>query len=147
MLPIVLTKKQKALIIGAGRACAIKLKVLSRIECDITIVSNVFEYDLGDILFTKIQKDFYNLEESFFEQFDLIYIGIELQDTTMVKKLVKNKLVNVLSNPNLSNFIHPCTRDDDDILVSVNNLNERNPKKACRWADNFIKFKKEADIC
>ena len=142
MLPIVLTKKQKVLIIGAGRACAIKLKVLSRIDCDITIVSDIFNYDLGDVIFTKIQKDFYKLKESFFQDFDLIYIGIELQDTTMIKKLVKTKLVNVLSNPTLSNFIHPCSRDDGDILVSVNNLNERNPKKACAWADNFIEFKK-----
>ena len=141
MLPIVLTKKQKALIVGGGRACAIKLKVLSRIDCDITIVSNIFDYDLGDVTFTKIQKDFYSLEEDFFEDFDLIYIGIELQDIIMVEKLVKTKLVNVLSNPTLSNFIHPCTRDDGDVLVSVNNITERNPKKACMWADKFIEYK------
>ena len=141
MLPIVLTKKQKALIVGGGRACAIKLKVLSRIDCDITIVSNIFDYDLGDVTFTKIQKDFYSLEEDFFEDFDLIYIGIELHDITMIEKLVKTKLVNVLSNPTLSNFIHPCTRDDGDVLVSVNNITERNPKKACMWADKFIEYK------
>jgi|GEM_PF-2638737 len=143
MLPIVLTKKQKALIVGAGRACAIKLKVLSRIDCDITIVSDKFDYDLGDVTFTKIQKDFYKLEEDFFQDFDLIYIGIALQDTTMVEKLVKTKLVNVLSNPDLSNFIHPCTRDDGDVLVSINNINERNPKKACAWANQFIEYKKK----
>ena len=141
MLPIVLTKKQKALIVGAGRACAIKLKVLSRIDCDITIVSDKFDYNLGDVTFTKIQKKFYTLTEDFFDEFDLIYIGIELKDTTMVEKLIKTKLVNVLSNPDLSNFIHPCTRDDGDVLVSVNNLNERNPKKACMWVNNFIEFK------
>ena len=143
MLPIVLTKKQSALIIGAGRACAIKLKVLSKIECDITIVSNDFSYDLGNVEFTKITKDFYTLEEDFFNEFDLIYIGIELSDTSIVKKLAKSKLINVLSNPQLSNFIHPCTRDDGDIQVSVHNLQERNPKKACKFADTFVKYKKE----
>ncbi|MEA3554643.1 MAG: NAD(P)-dependent oxidoreductase [Campylobacterota bacterium] len=143
MLPIVLTKKQKALIVGAGCACAIKLKVLSRIDCDITIVSDKFDYNLGDAIYTKLQKDFYSLDESFFEDFDLIYIGIELQDTSMIEKLVNTKLVNVLSNPDLSNFIHPCTRDDGDVLVSVNNINERNPKKACKWADDFVEYKKE----
>ncbi|MEA3352224.1 MAG: hypothetical protein U9Q33_00205 [Campylobacterota bacterium] len=72
----------------------------------------------------------------------MIYIGIPLNDTTMVEKLVKTKMVNVLSNPKLSNFIHPCTRDDGDIMVSVANLNKPNPKKACAYADEFIEYKK-----
>ncbi len=146
MLPIVLTKKQKALIVGGGRACAIKLKVLSRIDCDITIVSDKFDYDLGDTKFNKIKKDFYSLKEDFFQPFDLIYIAIELNNTTMIEKLTKTKLINILSNPNLSNFIHPCTRDDGDVLVSVNNIKERNPKKACTWANKFIDFKENNSL-
>lgn len=145
MLPIILTKKQKVLIVGAGRACAIKLKVLSRVNYDVTIASDRFDYDFGDIKFTKIQKDFYDLEFDFFEKFDLIYIAIDLKEDTMVQKLLKNKLVNVLSNPKLSNFIHPCSRDDGDIMVSVNNLKEKNPKKACRWADEFLEFKNNSN--
>jgi siroheme synthase (precorrin-2 oxidase/ferrochelatase) len=141
MLPIVLTKKQKVLIIGAGRACEIKLKVLKRLECDITIVSEKFNYDFEDIKFTKIEQTFYSLEEEFFQKYDLIYIAIVLDDISLIEKLSTYKLINVLSNPDLSNFIHPCSRDDDDILVSVCNIYEKNPKKACSWAENFISYK------
>ncbi len=140
MLPVILTKKQKVLIVGAGRACEIKLKVLSNHPCHITVVANEFLSQL-DTSITKIIKDFYQLEYDFFQEFDLIYIGIPLHSTVMVEKLLKTKMVNVLSNPNLSNFIHPCTRDDGDIMVSVNNINKPNPKKACKWANDFIEYK------
>jgi len=140
MLPIILTKKQKILIVGAGRACEIKLKVLSNHPCDITVIANEFLCELNKNI-KKIAKDFDELEYSFFEEFDLIYIGIPLENTNMVEKLLKTKMVNVLSNPSLSNFIHPCTRDDGDIMVSVNNINKPNPKKACKWASDFIEYK------
>lgn len=143
MLPIILTKSQKVLIVGAGVACAIKLKVLTKTLCDITIVSNEFEYDLGDTSFYKIQNDFYNLKYEFFIQFDLIYIAIQVDDISMIEKLSKVKMINVLSNPKLSNFIHPCSRDDDDIQVSVHNLHKANPKKACKLAQEFIEYKRQ----
>ena len=141
MLPVILTKKQKVLIVGAGKACKIKLKVLQTHPCEITVVANEFLCELDESI-EKIQKDFKELSEDFFESFDLIYIGIELSDTTLVQKLLKTKMVNVLSNPSLSNFIHPCTRDDGDIMVSVANLNTPNPKKACALANEFIEYKK-----
>ncbi|MEA3289777.1 MAG: NAD(P)-dependent oxidoreductase [Campylobacterota bacterium] len=141
MLPVILTKKQKVLIIGAGRACEIKLKVLSNHPCNITVAASEFLCDLDENII-KINKNFEELDESFFQEFDLIYIGIPLNDTTMVEKLVKTKMVNVLSNPRLSNFIHPCTREDDDVMVSVANLNKPNPKKACALANEFIEYKK-----
>jgi len=141
MLPVILTKKQKVLIVGAGRACEIKLKVLRNHPCDITVVSREFLCEL-DSNIVKIQKNFEELEKSFFESFDLIYIGIALGDTKLVEKLLKTKMVNVLSNPKLSNFIHPCSRDDGDVMVSVVNLNTPNPKKACVLADEFIEYKK-----
>jgi len=141
MLPIILTKKQKVLIVGAGRACQIKLKVLKNHPCEITVVSDKFLCELDNSII-KIKKSFQELDESFFKQFDLIYIGIALSDTTMVEKLLKTKMVNVLSNPHLSNFIHPCSRDDRDIMVSVVNLNKPNPKRACGFANEFIEYKK-----
>ena len=141
MLPVILTKKQKVLIVGAGRACEIKLKVLSAHPCDITVVANEFLCELDESI-EKIQKDFEELEISFFENFDLIYIGISLTNTALVEKLLETKMVNVLSNPKLSNFIHPCTRDDGDVMVSVANLNTPNPKKACALANEFIEYKK-----
>lgn len=146
MLPIVLTKKQKVLIVGAGRACAIKLKVLTKANYDISIVSDEFSYDLDTLPYKKIQKDFYDLKLDFFEEFDLIYIAIALKNDFMVKKLLKNKLVNVLSNPTLSNFVHPCSRDDGDIMVSVSNLKEKNPRRACKLAEKFLEFKNKCNF-
>ena len=140
MLPIILTKKQKVLIVGAGRACEIKLKVLQNHPCDITVVADKFLCEL-DSSIIKIQKNFKELDEDFFQPYDLIYIAIALEDTTLVEKLVKTKMINVLSNPKLSNFIHPCSRDDGDILVSVANLNKPDPKKACSWSNRFIEYK------
>jgi len=146
MLPIILTKKQKVLIVGAGRACQIKLKVLCKTESDITIVASKFPIEFKTVKYNKIVEDFYMLEKDFFDPFDLIYIAIALNDTTMVQELLKTKMVNVLSNPNLSNFIHPCSRDDKDIMVSVNNLNKKDPKKACSWAEKFIDLKKNGGL-
>ena len=140
MLPIVLTKKQNILIVGAGRACQIKLKILSKIDCDITIVAQEFPIDFKNLKHTKIIQDFYSLDKSFFEPFDLIYVGIALENTTMIEYLAKIKMINILSNPSLSNFIHPCTRDNQDILVSVINIKEKNPKKACVLVEKFIKL-------
>lgn len=140
MLPIILTKKQNILIIGAGRASEIKLKVLRNYPCTITVVANEFLCELDSDV-KKIKKDFKELQSSFFEEFDLIYVGITLKDTAMVENLLKTKMVNVLSNPLLSNFIHPCTRSDGDIIVSVSNINKPNPKKACKWANDFIEHK------
>lgn len=143
MLPIVLTKSQKVLIIGAGRACEIKLKVLSKHPCDITVVANEFLSNLPKSII-KIKKDFKELDLEFFKPFDLIYIGIALEDTTMVEKLLETKAVNVLSNPQLSNFIHPCTREDEDIMVSVNHIDKPNPKAACKLAEKFLAWKKKS---
>jgi siroheme synthase (precorrin-2 oxidase/ferrochelatase) len=143
MQPIVLTKKQKVLIIGAGTASIIKLKVLSRYNYDITILSDKFDQNLDNFLFTKIKKDFYTLDISFFSPFDLIYIGIDLKQNTIIKQLLDTKLVNILSDPKLGNFIHPCSRVDNDIQVSVNNINSSNPKKACQLAEKFLQYKKE----
>jgi len=140
MLPIILKKRQKVLIVGAGRACEIKLKVLSRIECDITIVADQFLCELPSDC-TKINKTFDQLDYDFFQPFDLIYIAIKLDDTTMVEKLYQTKMINVLSNPALSNFIHPCTRDDNDIMVSVNSVGKPNPKRACGYANRFMEYK------
>jgi siroheme synthase (precorrin-2 oxidase/ferrochelatase) len=144
MLPITLTKKQKVLIVGAGRACEIKLKVLSAHDCDITVVSKEFLCEI-DSSIEKIEKSFDELDYHFFMEYDLIYIAIALDDTTLVEKLAKTKLINVLSNPNLSNFVHPCTRSDGDVIVSVNNLHSPNPKKACKLAkwlvDSIKSFK------
>jgi len=138
MLPIVLTKPQKVLIVGAGRACEIKLKSLtSFLECDITIVSLDFPKKF-DSDYKKVYKDFYSLSYEFFTPFDLIYIAIELQDTTMVKKLAQTKLINILSNPSLSNFRHPCTREKNNTLISVTNIDKPNPKKACNLVQKFI---------
>ena len=142
MLPIIVTKKQKVLIIGAGKACEIKLRVLSNHPCHITVVADQFLCKLDERI-EKIHKSFEELNEVFFEPFDLIYIAIPLKKNEMVEKLLKTKMVNVLSNPSLSNFIHPCTRDDGDIMISVNNINKANPKKACSWADKFIEYKNQ----
>jgi len=141
MLSMILTKRQKVLIVGAGRACEIKLKVLSAHPCDITVVAKEFLCEL-DKSIQRVEKSFEELEESFFENFDLIYIGIPLKDTTLIEKLLEKKMVNVLSNPQLSNFIHPCVRDDGDVMVSVANLKSPNPKRACALADEFIEYKK-----
>lgn len=140
MLSVILTKKQKVLIVGAGKACEIKLKVLQKHPCDITVVAREFLCQLDENI-QKIQKNFEELNEKFFEEFDLIYIGIPLKDTDKVKKLLETKMVNVLSNPALSNFIHPCVRDDGEVMVGVNHINRANPKAACKLARDFIAWK------
>ncbi len=119
------------------------MKVLSKHPTEITIVAKEFLCNI-DKSIKKIKKSFEELDYNFFLDFDLIYIAIPLKETKIVEELAKVKMVNVLSNPKLSNFIHPCSRDDEDIIVSVANLKKANPKRACSWADRFIEYKNES---
>lgn len=145
MLPIVLTKELNVLIVGAGRACEIKLKVLSKHPCKITIVARAFLCNI-DKSVVKIKKDFDELEEEFFSPFDLIYIATKVESTKKIEKLLQKKALNYLSNPELSNFIHPCSREDGEIIVSVNSIHKPNPKRACELANRFLEYKKCHDL-
>jgi precorrin-2 dehydrogenase/sirohydrochlorin ferrochelatase len=136
MLPIILTKKQKVLIVGGGRACEIKMKILSKQNYDITIVSQEFSKNLERYNFTKIQNSFSDLEYDFFLDFDLIYIAIDLDDYSMIDKLLKTKMINITSNPSYGNFIHPCSRENDELIVSVSTKG-KSPKRACEIANKL----------
>jgi len=141
MLPIVLLKKQKVLIIGSGKACNIKLKTLQQYNYDITIVSKDFsKLDTNLSSSTKkIKKDFYSLEYDFFMPFDLIYVAIKLTNTTMVKKLAQTKMINILGDKSLSTFIHPCTKKTDKFQLSIHSLHKPNPKQICNLLKDLIK--------
>lgn len=142
MLPIILTKKQKILIIGAGNAAIIKLKTLKENNHKITILSKEFPQNLNEFNFKKKTGDFYELKIDFFKKFDLIYLAIPIEERkSFIKKINKikeKKLINVLADHALGNFIHPCTRKNDNFMVSVSTYG-KNPKKARLLCEKFAK--------
>jgi siroheme synthase (precorrin-2 oxidase/ferrochelatase) len=132
-----LTKSQNALIIGAKRAGYIKYKSLKNAQFNITIVSKSFANDFECKM---IKDEFLNLDFDYFFQFNLIYIAFKPneQEIKLIKKLQENNLfVNVLSNPTLSNFIHPCSKKNSNFIVSVAQLKKPNPKLSCALAKKF----------
>lgn len=143
MLPLILTKPKRVLLIGGGGATLIKLKVLSKSENDISCYALEFREEIDNYRVKKVERDFYEMKLEEFESFDLIYIGLPYPRDSVkeqfllniVSNLQKSKLINVLSKPELSNFIHPCTRQKDNILVSVSS---GKPKVSCALAEKFV---------
>jgi len=144
MLPLILTEKRKVLIIGAGRAAAIKLKSLSLAGYDVTVVSKKFSKELDKYSFKRVKGGFYNIKQNFLKKFDLIYIAIPIKKKKeqkfikKVKKIGQKKLINVLARHELGNFIHPCTRKNSEFIVSVSTYGKE-PKKACALSEKFVR--------
>ncbi len=143
MLPLILTKPKKILIIGGGNSALIKLKILSKSSNEISCYGLSFAREIDNYKLKKVKKDFYEMNLSEFSEFDLIYFAIAYPNNKQQEEFFLNtisilsekKLINVLSKPNLSNFIHPCTREKDGILISVST---KKPKLSCALAEKFI---------
>jgi siroheme synthase (precorrin-2 oxidase/ferrochelatase) len=149
MLPIVLTNHRRILCIGAGEAVKIKLKILTKEFDDITVVSKEFKsIDKYDV--TIQYGDFYEMSIDDILSYDMIYLGINYpKDKTLEEKYMQkvnsikqSKLICVLGNSKLGNFIHPCTREYENIKVSVS-TSGKSPALACKLADKFIKKVKD----
>lgn len=143
MLPIILTnQKAKILCIGGGEAVAIKLKILTKVYDDITIIAQDYS-KIQEYAVTKQIGNFWDISIDDMLKYDIIYLGIpypidkEIEYIDIINKLKQQKLVCVLGNHKLGNFIHPCTKEKDDILVSVSTKG-KSPKLACTLAQKFV---------
>jgi siroheme synthase (precorrin-2 oxidase/ferrochelatase) len=147
MLPIILTKPLHALVIGAGKAAAYKFQTLHDAHMPISALSLNFAHIPSHLSIQTHHGDFYTIEESFFDSYDLIYLTIPYPTNSSQKRiythriesfLSRNKLVDVASKPNLGNFIHPATRRVNHLIVSVSTSGQ-NPKQAVKLANDFKK--------
>ena len=154
MHPIILTKQMKVLVIGGGRAATTKLKRLQTTYDDITCLAIEINIEIVNSAVTSIQKNFYDTDLEFYEDFDIIYFSHPYPIETHLEKiflktvahiLEAGKLLSVSSKPQLGNFISPATRRHRNISVSVSTGGE-SPKKAVALADLAIKTIQKQDI-
>jgi siroheme synthase (precorrin-2 oxidase/ferrochelatase) len=151
MLPVVLIDDKKILCIGAGKAVAIKLKILTKVYDDITVISKEFvALDKYKDSIKPIVADFYDLSIDEILEYDIIYLGIEYptdktkenQYIQKVSQIKQSRLICVLGNHKLGNFIHPCTREYENIKVSVS-TSGKSPALSCKLADELIQKAKD----
>ncbi len=146
MHPIILTKPQKVLIIGGGKAAFTKLKTVTKHHQDITCLAKSFLKQFNEFDVKLETGDFYELPLSYFDAFGMIYLSHDYPSTSKLEdffnKVVEyldktNKLFSVSSKPELGNFISPATRKYENIIVSVSTSGE-SPKKAVELAEDLL---------
>lgn len=152
MMPLILTKPLRVLIIGAGRAGMIKARSALRYQQDVTLLSteftlceqdNIDKPSLANELdekLSKIHADFYQLSIDELQAWDLFYLAIPWPNDAVKQLFIsnwsqamvtRNKLVCVCCQPNLGNVVNPCSRQVNDYLLTLSGADMR-PQKSVK---------------
>ncbi|WP_417347242.1 NAD(P)-dependent oxidoreductase [Ferrimonas sp.] len=128
MMPLVMTDPMKVLIIGGGRAAAIKATSVLRYQHDVTLLSPVFNDDCLNLCCRRVPGDLYQMELESFAPYQLIYLALPWPATasrrTYLKSLcdhlkARGHLISVSCKPELGNVINPCSRRVGEHLLSL----------------------------
>lgn len=112
--------EKSILLIGAGNACAEKLKTLLSLDMQITVISDSF------LPIFKNNEKFHLIERKYsygdMQNFDIIYCGIN--DETERKKIrteaeEKKKLINFVDRPLDSDFISASSLIYDNFTIFI----------------------------
>lgn len=128
MMPITLTKPQRVLIIGGGRAAEIKAKTALGYEQQVTLLAPEFSDECSGLNCTHIVADFYQCNPKMWSDFDLFYFAqpwpsdlsqqlIICQTSSWLIEI--GKLVCVSCQPRLGNMVNPCSRSVGDNIIAV----------------------------
>ncbi|GIU48444.1 NAD(P)-dependent oxidoreductase [Shewanella sp. KT0246] len=128
MMPITLTKPQRILIIGGGRAAEIKAKTALRYDQQVTLLAPEFSAECVELNCARIEADFYQCNPKKWIGFDLFYIALpwpsdltqQLFICQVSSRLIElGKLVCVSCQPRLGNMVNPCSRSVGDSIIAV----------------------------
>lgn len=108
-LPVMLDITAKSvLLVGAGRACAEKLRTLSQLSIPLTVIApQIDEAFLGKPWIDIIERPYQRGDA---KGYDVVYIGVndpELTQKIREEAAAQGALVNVVDNPALSDYISP----------------------------------------
>ena len=151
-LPINLNLSDKSiLLIGGGKVALQKLKLLLQFTNNITVLAPEIVDEIKQTGITCLVKPYATTDLA---NFQLIYActnNLELNQQIVVDCRHKKILINVVDNPELSDFISPAIYKQDKMTVAVSS-GGTNVRKAIDWRnlireyfDNATRSLKERD--
>lgn len=125
-------ENKKILIVGGGNIAFHKLKILSKFNADITVLSSEMNFDFSKV----ILKDF---EEKDVENYDIV-IGAtndEKVNTSIYSACKKRKIpVNIVDDKDKSDFIFPAMTVKENLVIAVSTMGA-SPTAAAKIRDGI----------
>jgi len=112
--------EKNILILGGGKASAEKLRTLSQLELNVTVISPEFDAEFQDKPWLNLIKRKY--QKGDLRNFDLVYSGVNHKPTEMeiLSEANENKIpVNFVDNPGKSNFISASSLICDSFTIFI----------------------------
>ncbi|WP_299794712.1 NAD(P)-dependent oxidoreductase [uncultured Shewanella sp.] len=139
MMPLILTKPLKVLVIGGGNAGLIKARSALRYQMDVTLISTDFSVDANEVPCRRVRADFYRMSVGELSDWDLIYLAIPWPESREKQAYIErwaetikesNKLLCVSCRPSLGNVVNPCSRRvaDYTLTLSGGDMRPKNTK-------------------
>jgi precorrin-2 dehydrogenase/sirohydrochlorin ferrochelatase len=139
-LPIFLNiSKKNILIVGSGKAALQKIRILENFTGNLTVIAPKIPKEIKSRSITFIESEF---SKEMLNGFSLVYActddrKLNKQIKDCAKKL--NILVNIVDDPELSDFISPAIFKQNNMTVAVSS-NGQNVTKAIRWRNRLKEF-------
>lgn len=134
-ISIKITNK-KVLLVGGGKVALEKIQSLKRFTKDITIITEEAIQEIKEYPYTIIYKEY---EKTDLNNFFLVYA---CTNNSNINQLIKSDcdekgiLVNVVDNPQQSEFISPAIYKDNNMTVAVSS-NGQSVKKSIQWRNKI----------
>lgn len=131
--------EKEILIVGGGNVAFQKLKTLLKFTGKITVISENISEDIYSTGVTCIRKSF---ETNDLEGFDIIYAATdnkEVNELIFIKSRGLGSLVNVVDNPEISDFISPAVLIHNGNSISVGS-DGKSPKKSVEIRNKIEQF-------
>ncbi|SDJ79126.1 Siroheme synthase (precorrin-2 oxidase/ferrochelatase domain) [Ferrimonas sediminum] len=128
MMPLTFTDAMSVLIIGGGRAAAIKATSVLRYQQRVTLISPQFNERCLGLPCERIDGDVYQMRPEDFAAYQLIYLAMPWPATSErrrhIERLAKTlkadgKLLCVSCKPQLGNVTNPCSRRVGEHLLAL----------------------------
>ncbi|WP_028112463.1 NAD(P)-dependent oxidoreductase [Ferrimonas kyonanensis] len=128
MMPLMFTDAMPVLIIGGGRAAAIKATSVLRYQQRVTLISTQFNDQCLGLPCERIDGDVYQMRPEEFAGYQLIYLAMPWPATSGRRRYIERladtlkangKLVCVSCKPQLGNVINPCSRRVGEHVLSL----------------------------
>lgn len=128
--------KKNILIVGSGKVALQKIIILENFTSNITVVAPHISKEIKSRGITFIENEF---SREMLNGFSLVYACTE--DKKLNKQIKDdaqklNILVNIVDNPELSDFISPAIFKQNSMTVAVSS-NGQNVKKAIAWRNRI----------
>ncbi len=116
---------KKVLLIGAGKACAEKLRTLSQLSIPVTVIAPHIDQAFLNKEWITIEKRSYKAGD--LKGYDIVYVGVnnpELEDEIEKEVIRENCIVNYVDRPARSDFISPSLIQKEHFSIFISTFGE-----------------------